>query len=492
MRTDLLLLISAVWLGQADFVEAALADRARLPATVQARYLVLSEGKDWKQVLDGHCNQLSRASDITRLELVAPRLVRLTLDDYLWSHDLWESLGNADPWYHLLIEVEEIHPWPGGVWPADGKYYAPGAFKYHTKVKKANALAPWLGPSGAKLGVLCGSQSPILRADWFFNQTAAQVDRKPGYYDFLGVKDEATFQALVGFDPKKERRRVEVREATSHSGVTLEEVDRAVSREDGGYWRSFDFNTKKLQDANANPLVNFGRDIEEAFRKAPPLTVASEQYGQLPNFFWATFLGNEKGVRQDIAPDFIATDGRSKTNDRRVHANVSCMRCHTDGGLQDFDQYVRNLIAPPLGLQTPDYERYRLLRQQYVVNLQKYLKKDREAYAEAVMEATGWDTKVYAQKYAAAWEYYEDARVDSVWAARDCNLTEKEFVTSLCAYLRVTKILDPLLAVFLQGSFDRGVFRQKQQQFWERRTISIRQWEQTFPKAMTILAGVKR
>ena len=471
-----LLMITMLAIGQAECVDAAIADRAAQPTAANIRYLVLPEGKDWAPVLSGHCNQLSRESDITRPTAVGgnERVVRINLDDYTWPAELWDQLADADPWYHVRIEVDEICSWPGGNWPGDGKHYPAGSFRYHVKTQRATALAPWMGPNAGKLAEMCRTRAPILRADWFFNQTAIQADRRPGYYDFLGVKNEADFQKLIGFDAKKKRRRVEVMEAVAESGVSLQ--DRAIIREDDAYWITYDFRRAKEK---VNPLQVLGRDIQEEFRRADKTAAASEQYGQLPNYFWATFLGNSAGERQDSAPDFIAHDHRSKSNDKRVHVNASCMRCHANAGLQDIDGWVRNLAQPPLALQSPDYEVYRLLRQQYIRRLEPFLERDRRAYTEAVQLATGWDAKVYAAKYAAAWEYYEDARVDAAWAARDCHLPEKEFLGKLAAYTKATRSIDLVLGNFLHEGP-------------RRRTVSIRQWEAAFPKAMEILRGIPK
>lgn len=468
------LLSVAFSLGQAEAVEAALADLQKIPVAQRPsiRYLDLGPHAqaDDARVLSGHCNQLSRESDIT-IPANVGKVLRVNLDDYGWKRDVWEKLADADPWYHVRVEVEEVQHWPGGVWPKDGKHYAANSFTYYAKVKKATAVAPWLGLNAGNLVNETQSAAPILRADWFFNQSCTQADRNPGYYDFLGVKDEKTFQKAIGFDVKlADDFGREIREAVADSGVTLQ--PRAIARHNtlgGGYWRSFDF---RIAKDKGNPLRIYGKEIEEAYD-------ATEQYGHLPNGFWATGLFDKQGARQDSAPDFIASDNRSKSNDRRVHVNVSCIRCHSNGGLQDIDAWVRNLLQPPLALQSPDYALIRKLRQQYLRRLEPFIAKDRQVYAEAVMEATGFDTKIYAQKYAEMFERYEDAKVTAAHAARDCGLTEKEFVGKLSAYLKATGGIDPVLSVFLLEG-DR------------RRSLNMKAWEEAFPLAMTILEGVKK
>ncbi len=473
---------SAKSLPLAELVTLAAADMSRLPPAIQphVRYLTLQERQqytlqDAARTLSGHCNGLSRETDIVVPTLVGPGLLRVNLEDYGWKVGIWEQLAEADPWYHVKTVTDTV--WPGGVYPGDGKHYAAGAF---SEREKTTAIAPWLTETPAARAAIAAlvagtrSKAPILRADWFFNQTAAAIDRKPNYYDFLGIKDEKTFQALVGFDAKRKRRKVEIREAVADSGVALQ--PRGIIREtaeDGAYWKTYDF--RKSVD-KVNPLRVLNGDLDEAFLAAGANDAASEQYGHLANGMWATFLGNNKGVRQDTAPDFIASDSMSRSNDKRVHANVSCLRCHLNGGLQDIDGWARNLFQPPLSLQSPDYAIARRLRQQYARKLEPYLDRDRAMYAESVMLATGWDTKEYARQYAGYWESYEDAKVDAAYAAADLGITPAVFVQKLTAYMKATGNIDTVLSVFLL----KGP---------RQRTIGIRQWEEGYPLAQYLIRG---
>lgn len=498
-------------LTPADAVLQAWADVQTLPPEVQeyTRYLTCfnEPEKDrpvTARVLNGHVNGLSRASDLPQA-LVVPdtcgSLLRVNLLDYEIDVKVWEQLADADPYFHVRVikEVVEKTYTPRRTWQVNGQWYTThqgyqvpryrwdsrngqwldqyGDYEETTKKarKKVGALAPDLSDTPATKAALAGlvaatqSKTPLLRADWFFNQTAAQVDRKPGYYDFLGIKDRETFQALGGFDAKRKRRKVELREAVADSSVTLQ--PRAISRwdadEGGAYWFTDDF--RKAVDKK-NPLRVLGREIDDQ-------ADAHEEYISLPNFLWATGLFSGKGERQDSAPDFIASDGRSGSNDRRVHVNVGCLRCHQNGGLQDIDGWVRNLFQPPLAVQSPDYKALRVLQQQYLRRLEPYLERDRARYAEAVLECTGWTAKEYAAKYASYWERYEDAKVDAAWVARDLGVTEDCFLRALDAAVKANQA-DPVLSVFLL----RGP---------RRRTLLVRQYEEVYPFAQAVLKGFR-
>lgn len=522
MKTSLLLLVAAT-VGQLDLADLAVADLARVPAEHrhQVRYLVLDDFPPAVRplkvkVFSGHCNGLSRETDLTPLYVVPGSqlaLVRLALDDYAWKFDTWEQLADVDPWDHVTVEtISEpaallpfswkifpdnpgqkflyrsgemvggydlagsfFRPFAAGQWGKSGPSPFPVDRAQPGLSTRRRVLTDRLGKGVAQLATLTGSQAPILRASWFFNQTAAAESRKPSYYDFLGIKDEKAFQALVGFDPTKTRRKVELREAVADSGVAPGAVRGIVreTAEDGPYWVTYDF--RRGLD-RVNPLRVLGRDLDVEFRNAKTADVATEQQGPLANGLWAWFLGDNTGKRQATAPDFAASDHVSRSNDKRVHVNVSCLRCHVPGGVQAVDGWVRNLIQPPLALQSPDYRKLRELRQQYLRRLVPYIERDRAAYAAAVIECTGLDAKTFQAAYAAEWERYEDARVDAAWAARDLGLTEKVFVGHLSAYLKATGNLDPVLSVFLLTGT-------------RRRTIAMRQWEEAFPIARQLSKG---
>lgn len=468
-------------LSPADAVAQAHADAARLPAElrVHVRYLSLynlrpAERPRAIQVLAGHVNGLSRESDLTPPAIVASTqgaLLRVNLLDYRWAQATWEKL--ADPYFTVTIETVAIVPWPGGIWPDDGKHYRAGSFKVK-EPKKTRALAPWLTetPAGQqRLGELLawtGSKIPVVRADWFFNQTAAAVDRSPNYYDFLAIRDEAGFQKAIGADLKlAEDFGAELREAVAISGVTLN--PRAIARHPtlaGGYWRTFDFAASKDQK---NPLRVLGKDIEKAYD-------ASEQFGTLPNGLWATGLFNRQGKLQATAPDNIASDGASRSNDRRVHVNASCLRCHAQGGLQDVDGWARNLLTPPFDLLSADYQRIRELRRQYLRKLEPALAKDRLIFETAVREVTGGMTaKEYAAAYGAFWERYEDARIDLERAAAELGISPAMLRTALDRKLKTGQGDTVLSALILtEARLNR---------------LPIRIWEEAFAEAQLLVKG---
>lgn len=458
----------------AESMRQAHADLQRQPPAVRPflRYLSLHNLTEPERaaaipVLAGHCNQLSRVAILTRPARVGD-LLRVNLRDYGWSPDVWEKL--SDPYY--LTIVEKINEHGRGYW--DGPRWV-WTERYEQRIK-ATATAPWLveEPADAErikdLVTWTGSRLPVTRADWFFNQTAIQADRDAGYYDWLGIKDEAGFQKAIGFDRKlSEGFRFELREAVALSGVTLQ--PRAITRHDslgGAYWRSLDF---KLARGETNPLKVLGRGLEKSYD-------ATEVFGHLPNGMWATGLFDRAGKRQDFAPPEIASDGVSRSHDRRVHVNVSCIRCHGDGGLQPIDGWVRNLLNPPLELRTTDYEKAVELRQQYLRTLEPFLARDKATYEAAVKEATGLTSKAYATAYAAWWERYEDAKVTTAQAAHELGTTEAELRRKLLAWIKAGHYLSPAASSFVHEGA-------------RARALPIRQYEEIVSELHSILRGVK-
>jgi hypothetical protein len=456
----------------ADAVAAAYADMVR-QAPEQRPYLrYLSMHNLTKEeraaaipVIAGHAQHLSRASDITRPGVLADgMLLRVNLQDYGWTPETWEKLN--DPYMLATVEVIKEVPW--GYYDSRGVWYQTRVEK---KAVKQLAPAPWLSeaPSSpekvAALVEWTGSRLPVARADWWFNQTAAQQDREAGYYVFLGIKTVGDFEKLIGFDRKQvEGFRIELRESVAVSGVTLQ--PRAIARWDslgGAYWKSFDF---KLAKDKKNPLRVLGKDIEVEHD-------ASEGFGLMANGFWATYAADGKGTLQAAAPGDIASDHGSKSNDKQVHANISCIRCHADGGLQNIDGWTRNLLNPPVELRTPDYKDAAIKRAQYLRRLEPFLARDRAIYAAAVKDATGMESKAYAAAYAKFWERYEDRPVTAEIAARDVGLDVKTFRRRLLVYLKTYEgdpkyALDIVASVFVhEGPRARGV--------------PIRQYEEALP-----------
>lgn len=379
----------AVPLTPADSLAAAHADLARLPAELRphVRYLSgyqLTQGQ-WAKllpVLNGHCNSLSREPDLTPLAIAGPRLARVIVKDYGWSRATWDKI--ADPYFSVVIEKEITTPWGGGIWPRDGRFYPARSFNVIDKVK-APALAPWLSETPearAKLADVVSwtqSKAPVVSALYFLDLTSAAEDRSPNYYDFLGIKDEKTWDEAVGLDVRAaEKFPAVLRDAVSISEIT--KYDRGIVAL--GKIRGTAFKTRDHGKGKAGSALRvLGKDADKDYD-------ATETIAALPNGLLAFGLFNAKGERQDKAPDNIVKV--------RVDAYRSCLECH-DRGFRDVDSWAKGLLTPPLNLLSPDYETARKLRREYAAGLKRDIEDERAKYDARMKEACGLDAKGFAR-----------------------------------------------------------------------------------------------
>ena len=499
----------------ASLTVLAARDVKGLPPTYQyeARYLMLdtdnvglNEVEDVYRVMCGHVHHLSTQPGIAPLKIIPGsqgRLFRLFLADYGWKRETWEKLVDVSPQTHVDLDVRRdviesevkyvVEWWPKNTPWKDGIVYQK-PFQYYKELRiqrrvasdtrRERALAPWLiyGPGGkealADLVKYTQSKVPMVDARWFFNQTAIQKNRVAGYYDWLGIKDEKTFREVIGFDEKlAEKFGADLREAVGESTVTLK--PRGFSFKNaigGGYRRSFDF---EVPTNKRNPQRVLGKDIENHYD-------ASEQFGSLPNGFFATgvFAGPDAkdaagkpikaGTRADFAPPDIASDGDSVSVDKRVHVNISCYRCHANAGVQTLEVWWRNLVQPPIALKAYDPVKAREVRAQYGKSIDSYQNRDRATFDEAVKEATGWDANTYLRKYAIFWSSYEDAKIDLAWAAREVRVSERHLRLTLDARLKAGNLDEVVAVLLLEGR--------------RARRLEIRQFEEVYPLLKEYLA----
>jgi len=461
-----------------DSVRWAAADAARAGpgSRGRLRYLDLgavppAERPDLIQTLAGHLNSLSREPELVP-PVVVPgtggALLRINLDDYGWPDQIWESLAEVSPYHHARIKEWFTGPWPGGTWPpgqAGGTYYPPGAFAWE-RPRLRTALAPWLseGPAGARaaadLVTATGSRAPIVSGPWFLWQTAIQEGRQPGYYDFLGIKDQKGFEKLVRFDPKLAKD-LEQRRVVIFSGITQE--PRRAERTNtvlGGLWRTFD--SAQAVDKH-NPLRVLNGELEYD---------VSEQIAPLPNGLPGFLLVNAQGARQNIAPPSVVAGDRASGKDAQLHVGLSCVRCHLAGK----SQVIIPIDAVPIrALRSLDYDKLRELRRQYQRDLAPLMDQDRRGYAAALKAATGWQASQYATAYSRHYQRYDEAQVDAAWAGRDFGRTGAEVRAALARYDQLTGRLDPVLTVIANGG-----------------RVPIRQWQEAVPQFWTSIRGAGR
>ncbi len=482
-------ILSAVLLVVAGFglptpsgeVLAAERDLRKVDATLQPfiRYLSIytvpdRDRAETVKVLDFWLNSLSRRRKIAKMRKVTPTLYAINIDDYAWNKKTWERLADEDPYFHVKIQFAqgtEVVPWPGGVWAGDNKHYPAGAFTYNRPKAKANgdkttSLAPWLPPiEGSYLVAATQSAAPIVRGDWWLSRTAIQAGREgTGYYDWLEIKEKKDYDKIVGFNEKESQRlEKEVAAIVGDSGVAT--FPRQIFRFQaitGGYWV-----TRDALDDNKNEK-NAIRQLDEQYKHQ-----AEELYAYLPNGLFVYYLSDEKGTRQDSAPDKISSDDTAPGRDKRIHIGLSCVRCHVEG-LRPINDWARRANQGAIKLASPDPEKARRLQQLYLDDLETDFKRDVRHYEETLKINFDYTTAQVAKSIGNVWARYVEARLMPADGARELGVPEWYYMKRLKDYYKKDQLGDIVLASHLAG-------------------IPIRadDWEQIMPLVAPIVLGAR-
>lgn len=393
--------------------------------------LPVGQRKEVRQAVAFWANSLSREPVLVEPRLVGADMVAVNPLDYGWDRRTWDKFATVDPYYSVRVTAL----WPGGVY-SDGRSYAKGSFTLTSSIP-----APWLPQAEmAELIHLTGTKAPILRADWWLAQVAVQADRKVGYYDVLGLgKRRADFEALVGMDRAKATRvKKEIAAIVDTSIVALH--NRQIYRYatlNGAYWETRD-SLKNTEANNAIRLLNgdYKHDAEEV-------------YGSLPNGLFAFFLSDAAGVRADTAPDSIASDGRSVSTDRRVHVGLSCVRCHVEG-IRNIDCWARKAYAAPDRLEVADPVRFLRLRQLYLSDLDRVVRRDQADYAAALLATNGLLPADNAKVISGVWQRYVEQPLLLEDVAREMGVKPADLQAALKAKGQ-REVLDPFLLGVAKG-----------------------------------------
>lgn len=369
-------------------------------------------------------------------------LLRLNIRHYRQPRSQFNKLGDPsrEPYFHVWLYqgtdkgwIQAFAPWlvePLNSKPEDHKRYL-------------DALVGLVRLTG-------NCPCPIVEARNFVWQTAIDFDRgtevkdgivvsienSVGYYGWLGIKDQASFEKLVRLDPKSPI----YREASSAGDVSVEA--RAIERRGrgDGTWYTFDQVNQRGTD-NRNPL--------EQIERGKFLFDGIEAIGPLDNWMRATYAGNNKGQAFQSAPDGIGFNRGTASNDGKIHVGYKvCWECHDkvagNGGLHPFKPYFRNLYADPgplvfaakyKGKQKDE------LDEQYLTLLDPYADNDKRQYAAALEQCTGITPDKFAAAVADAFNSF-DADLDLKTAASEYGVTEGELVIAFKLRLRDTGIID--------------------------------------------------
>lgn len=459
-------------------VTLAHADCAKLPADDQpyVRYLWVSSDEKVREdtlvALSFHLNLLSVVPKLAHPTLIAPDVVRIDVRQYGWYLvrqgvlkrnilPVWEKFAGLDPYFHqkakALKDVEFSVVWPGGFDDRQKAEFKRGKYRQERKAGRTQDIAAvWLPAKQIEeLRLMTYSECPILMAEWFFVQTARQISIRNkqegvGYYDFLGLKDRNAFFDLSGTDEKKAIERLsEWRAVVEKSGISQQNRQIVkLAAIGGGTWGTLD---TFVQKGKGVALRNLERG---AFAHN-----AEEWYGNLPNKLPVTFLSDDKGVAQETAPDKIGPDKSSFNvgNDGRVHANISCMRCHgvDKDMLKPVGDAVRDLFEVGSGLHFAGKDKalQEELESQYLSDIDGELDDDRARYVKAIRLATaskknpkGLTSPQITKLYCELWNRYVEADLTAADCAREIGVTEDRLLEALRTHAKNRGIGDMVLA----------------------------------------------
>ena len=448
--------------GDAVAVAAVDIDTVPLEDRTYTRYLwVVDPEETFQRVFQLHVNLLSREAEMIRfiktrnpndlgITVIKPWLWRIDTRDPRWEPGVWENIRDNDYLFHrrvkLVKDVTFKTFWPGGTDKKDGKFYKKQSWNdSHKKGTFVSIGAPWLPTAQLnKLREATYSESPIAGAEWLFVQSARQRnllrrdDSGLGYYDFLQLKNRDDYFKLIGFRVKdSDVFGREMYAAIDKSGVSPQ--NRLAFRGlalGGAVWGTLDTDQQKERGIAIDNLRpgEFKHNTEE-------------WYGCLPNRLPGTFLSDDKGVAQNVAPgDTHGLHDSSPLNesvDKSLHTNLACMRCHAGQVLKSFRDDVRKQFQKGqfLVLAATKREVNLEFKRLYLSDIYKALDADRKAFQAAFTEATtldpedpkdkGWTAARAAKEYARAFHRYADDEVTLEVAARELGVRRSVFLAAL-------------------------------------------------------------
>ncbi len=345
-----------------------------------------------RQALAKLVNSLSWHARVTRPHaLDANKTVfRIDLRDYKWNGRTWDHLGAAYPY----------------------------------KI-----------PCLATLASLSGSETPILRGDWF----VATASRPPFYHEFLQLPATAgTLERSLQVDVAANLQDDNVlRAGFNNSGVSHN--NRIIERHDamnGAYWRSYDFSD------NTGRQNVFEHPLGPAAGNSSFVHAGGEIIFHLPNGFQAYLLVDAAGRRIDKAPGEIVNDPRRP--DKRVETGLSCMSCHSSGLHPKDDQIRPHVLKNNASFTREDREKILALYAPSA-RLRSRLEEDNNRFSRA-LELAGVSASNSESECVAVVTLRYEATVDLTNAAAEAGISSEEFAVRLRRSPELSRSLGALLA----------------------------------------------
>lgn len=398
--------------------------------TVYVSFAQIPEDKRalFKTVIDFHFNSLSVKPMIHYGVRVTPTLYAYDLFRYGIDPAIWDRLEERNVYFQSFSKKIK---WPGGK-DVNGDYFEPGVYD-----KEKRSVRTYINEKEFELlKVATGRKAPIVRADFLLHETAIQFNRNGhGYYDLLKLKSRDDYLKLVGTKLGNLSKKAIVR----RSGVAdLPRQVEIIGGEHGLTYRTLDALKDDREERNA--IENLDVDYKHE---------AEEWYGRLPNKLFAYLACTADGTLQDYAPPEIGGDKTTKSNDYRIHAGLSCIRCHIEG-IRPVDNLLPKLYTGKIRLNTNDLNLSERLTTTYLFDFNRTIKLDQAAYADDIKTFFKLTPKEIANAYAEMWNLYSTVDLLPADMAREFGVTELEYMAALKIAYKINKFNSNSLAGHLQ------------------------------------------
>ena len=448
--------ILLLWLGVAALTGAAtpanalavaVEDARQLPDARLVRYLDLTglSPGEGSAVVSFVANSLSHARTIAiprRFAVNDVQLLAIDLARYVGTPEqvktwvaTWERMVERDPFWHVVTEVSNSK--------------APVV-----------AHAAWVNPShAAELERMTGSHGAIMRAAQFV-VLASSTDQ--GFYHELAdvPKQQVDWYKQFGVDvPTVTGVGGRVGASLLISGVTGK--SRRVIRLQGplgGVYATFD----SAEETAARDFLRFPISADGSFHRDFD---AGEFIAFGRNGLAKYALYDSKFVRQDSVPDTIAKDTSDVHGDGILQPMASCIRCHQNAGLIDFQDDFTQLGRQGVDLLSDNAALIDKAAAFYDRDaLQAGMEFDRARYERACQRATGMSAIQIAAAFAKVYRSFQFTGVTHETAAIELGVPVAQFDE------QASTSTDPILLAL-----------------WLGRTVTREQWHASVSEAALLV-----
>jgi hypothetical protein len=294
----------------------------------------------------------------------------------------------------------------------------------------------------------------IVRADWFFRETA-ESDRSPSYYDLLfapqrfrrvlksqkrsknlvrlgrnlvfkfknfpaNEKDFEKFYGIDKFDDFVKKSKIDPRhgavvDGQENNASIVARQNRLLERKQGPigfYYKTYDV-------AETSGQSDFIETLQKNFKFQ-----AGENLAQTPVGGMATLLVDNKGTRLETADNRFATDNSDLRFDSRVRTGVSCFICHEKGIIAPKN-LVKELLDAGIKLNIKKKEDY-LATKGFFLDWEHKLEADQVAFVRLISRTSGFTPAKNALSLK-QWRDKYDRPVSAETGAREFGMSVIDF-----------------------------------------------------------------